>query len=115
MATTVRRFWTGCVPQIVFSDQLLQNGIWAVKPLSLIHVPIGYQRQFCYTGVTPFEWTLAQDHKDPTAVWMGVCSAMCVQLNAGHFCKVGHGLGRCRNEPFLTRAFRTNTSTRPDG
>ena len=96
--------------QIVFSDRLLQNRIWAVKPLSLIDVPIGFQRQFRYTSVISFEWTLVQNHKELQTAWMGACSAMCVQMNAGHFCKVSHGLDRCRNEPFLIRAFRTNKS-----
>ena len=101
--------------RIVFSDRLLQNGIWAVKPLSLIDVPIGFQRQFRYTGAIPFEWALAQDHKDPSAAWEKLANAMIVQPNAGHFCKVSHGLDRCRNGPFLIRAFRTNMSARDDG
>ena len=100
---------------ILFSDRLLQNGIWAVKPLSLINVPIGFQRQFRYTSAISFEWTLVQDHRDSQTAWMGAISAMYVQMNAGHFCKVSHGLDRCRNEPFLIRAFRTNKSARDDG
>ena len=42
------------------SDRLLQNGIWDVKGVSLIDVPIGYQRQHRCTSVMSFEWTLEQ-------------------------------------------------------
>ena len=57
------------MPRIPFSDWLLQNGIWDVKGISLIDVPIGYQRQYRYTSAKSFAWTLKQNHADPTAAW----------------------------------------------
>ena len=103
------------MPCIAFSDRLLQNGIWDVKGNTLIDVPIGFQRQYRYTSVYSFEWTLAQDHTDPTAAWENRPNNQIVQLNAGHFCKVSHGMDRCRNEPWLIRAFRTVKSSEKEG
>ena len=59
------------MPCIAFSDRLLQNGIWDVKGGTLINVPIGFQRQYRYTSVYPFEWALAQSHAGPTEAWGG--------------------------------------------
>ena len=81
----------------------------------MIGVPIGFQRQHRYTSVYPFEWALAQNHVDPTGAWEKVPKHMIVQLNAGHFCKVSHGMDRCRNEPWLTRGFRTVKSSEEEG
>ena len=97
------------------SDRLLQNGIWDVKGVSLIDVPIGYQRQYRYTSVYSFEWTLEQNHVNPTAAWGAAQKDKKVQLNAGHFCKVSHGMDSCRNEPWLIRGFRTVKSSDQDG
>ena len=109
------RFWAGCVPCIAFSDRLLQNGIWDVKGNTLIDVPIGFQRQYRYTSVYSFEWALGQKHTDPAEAWEKAPNNLIVQLNAGHFCKVSHGMGRCRNEPWLARGFRTVKSSEEEG
>ena len=104
------------MPCIAFSDRLLQNGIWDVKGNTLIDVPIGFQRQYRYTSVYSFEWTLEQNHVDPIAAWGMAGKGKRVQLNAGlHFCKVSHGMDSCRNEPWLIRGFRTVKSSEEDG
>ena len=103
------------MPCIAFSDRLLQNGIWGVKGGTLIDVPIGFQRQCRCTSVCPFEWALAQNHANPTEAWGQTPKNLIVQLNAGHFCKVSHGMDRCRNEPWLIRGFRTTKSSEEEG
>ena len=60
-------------------------------------------------------WTLGQNHVDPTAAWGAAGKGKKVQLNASHFCKVSHGMGSCRNEPWLIRGFRTVKSSGEDG
>ena len=62
-----------------------------------------------------FEWTLGQKHTDPAEAWEKAPNNLIVQLNAGHFCKVSHGMGRCRNEPWLIRGFRTTKSSEEEG
>ena len=103
------------MPCIAFSNRLLQNGIWDVKGDTLIDVPIGLQRQHRCTSVCSFEWTLGQNHVKPAEAWEKVPDKLIVQLNAGHFCKVSHGMGRCRNEPWLIRGFRTTKSSGEEG
>ena len=103
------------MPCIAFSNRLLQNGIWGVKGDTLIDVPIGFQRQHRYTSVYSFEWTLQQNHVNPAEAWEKVPGHKIVQLNAGHFCKVSHGMDRCRNEPWLIRGFRTTKSSEEEG
>ena len=73
------------MPCIAFSNRLLQNGIWGVKGGTLIDVPIGFQRQYRYTSVYSFEWTLGQNHVDPAEAWEKAPNNLIVQLNAGHF------------------------------
>ncbi len=102
------------MPCIAFSNRLLQNGIWDVKGNTLIDVPIGFQRQYRYTSVYSFEWDLRQNHVDPTEAWEKARDKI-VRLDAGHFCKVSHGMDRCRNEPWLIRGFRTTKSSEEEG
>ena len=81
----------------------------------MIDVPIGFQRQYRYTSVYSFEWTLGQNHVNPAEAWGKAPDHKIVQLNAGHFCKVSHGMDSCRNEPWLIRGFRTTKSSEEDG
>ena len=81
----------------------------------MIDVPIGPQRQHRCTSVCPFEWALGQNHVDPTEAWGKAPNNLIAQLNAGHFCKVSHGMDRCRNEPWLIRGFRTTKSSEEEG
>ena len=69
-------------------------------------MPFGNKRVYRYLSVYSLEWAIDQNLVDIEANWKHGRSTKKITLVAGHLVKVTHGQNKCRNEPWMIRAFR---------